>query len=351
MKIAVYTIAKDEEQHVVRWFDSCKDADYVLIADTGSIDNTVALATELGIKVVPIHISPWRFDDARNAALAALPADIDVCVALDMDEELQPGWREHLESLDSDVNRPRYKYVWSWGTDGSEGLTYGGDKIHGRNGFRWKHPVHETIVPVNGETQKWCGLEIHHHPDDSKSRAQYFGLLEVAKLESPDCDRTAFYYARELFFHGRIDEAVVEFKRHLDLPKAVWRPERAASMRYLAKCGVDPEYWFWRACAESLGSRESWVDLGYFYFGVGRWSDVVDCARKALAVTVKPLEYLCEADAWGWKPHDLLAVACWNLGDVESALKHGRLAVELCPGDERLVKNLGFYSSSNESSV
>jgi hypothetical protein len=36
MKIAVYTIALNEEQHVQQWADSCIDADYRLILDTGS---------------------------------------------------------------------------------------------------------------------------------------------------------------------------------------------------------------------------------------------------------------------------------------------------------------------------
>lgn len=352
MKIAVYTIAKNEEHHVLRWWRSAMEADYILIADTGSTDKTVSLASELGIKVIQLDVNPWRFDNARNAALNELPDDIDLCVALDMDEVLLPGWREHLEALASDVTRPRYKYVWSWNDDGTEGLTYGGDKIHSRHGYVWKHPVHEVLTAVNGETQTWCGLEINHHPDSSKSRSQYFGLLELAKNEAPDCDRTAFYYARELFFHGRFNEAVAEFKRHLGLPKAVWRPERAASMRYIAKCGVEPEHWFLRACAESVGSREPWVDLAQYYYEQRNWLGVRNAASSALAITEKPLEYLCEADAWGWKPFDLLAVACWNLGDFDGAAKWGSKAVELCPTDERLNRNLGFYlSSRNEPSV
>lgn len=36
MKIAVYTIAKNEKQFVEEWYNSAKDADYLLIADTGS---------------------------------------------------------------------------------------------------------------------------------------------------------------------------------------------------------------------------------------------------------------------------------------------------------------------------
>lgn len=343
MKIAVYAIALNEEQYVQKWFESAKEADYLLIADTGSSDNTASLATELGIKVIPVHISPWRFDDARNAALAALPADTDLCIALDMDEVLVDGWRGHLEGLSLLTTRPRYKYVWSWNVNGSEGLSYGGDKIHARSNYRWKHPVHEIITSTKDETQEWCGLEIHHHPDSSKSRSQYFPLLELAKAESPDCDRTAFYYARELFFHGRHSEAAEEFQRHLALPKALWRPERAASMRYLAKCGVEPEYWFLRACAEYSEGREPWVDLAEHYYKMGQWLKVLTACHSVLAIVDKPLQYLCESEAWGWKPHDLLAVAYWNLGDFENAKLHGILAVDLAPEDERLRSNLEHY--------
>ena len=97
MKVAVYSIALNEEQFVERWYQSAKEADYLLIADTGSSDRTVKLAKSLGINVVEISIKPWRFDDARNAALAALPIDIDMCISLDMDEVIVPNWRELLE--------------------------------------------------------------------------------------------------------------------------------------------------------------------------------------------------------------------------------------------------------------
>ena len=96
MKVAVYTICKNEEKHVERWYDSCKEADYVLLADTGSTDRTVAIARDLGINIYEISVVPFRFDDARNASLALLPADVDYCIALDMDETLTPGWRQAL---------------------------------------------------------------------------------------------------------------------------------------------------------------------------------------------------------------------------------------------------------------
>lgn len=174
MKIAVYTIALNEEQFVYRWSDSAIEADYRFILDTGSTDNTVAVARGAGVHVEQWRPDPWRFDEARNKSLEFLPDDIDICIALDMDEYLLPGWRQVLEEINAGTNRPRYKYVWSWNDDGSEGLVYGGDKIHARHGYEWKHPVHKVLKPQQTEIQQWVpGLEIHHYPDPTKSRSQY----------------------------------------------------------------------------------------------------------------------------------------------------------------------------------
>ncbi len=109
LKIAVYAISKNEEQFVNRFCDSAKNADIILIADTGSTDRTVELALENGAIVHDICISPWRFDKARDTALALLPRDIDVCISLDLDEVLMDGWREEIERVwQENTTRLRY---------------------------------------------------------------------------------------------------------------------------------------------------------------------------------------------------------------------------------------------------
>mgnify|MGYP003352631808 CR=1 FL=1 len=99
LKICVYAIARQEEQFVERFCDSAKDADLILIADTGSTDKTRDLAAVCGAKVHQICVKPWRFDIARNAAMALIPADVDVCISLDLDEILEPGWRQSIEEV------------------------------------------------------------------------------------------------------------------------------------------------------------------------------------------------------------------------------------------------------------
>ena len=346
MKAAIYTIALNERQFVERWYESAKDADYLLIADTGSTDGTVDRARELGINVVDVRVSPWRFDDARNAALAALPDDIDMCVSLDMDEVITSGWKEILtDAWERGVNRPRYKHVWSFNEDGTPGLEFSYDHIHGRKGFRWRHPVHECIYSYGiEEKQEWLdGIETHHHPDPGKSRSQYLPLLAMSVKEDPYNDRNAFYYGRELYFYGRYMEAAQELKRHLELPTATWAPERAASMRFIGKSlPAEAEIWFQKALVEAPGRREPFVDLAKLYYNQQNWEKCLTACEGALDIKEKPLEYLCEAESWGFAPWDYAAIAAYNLGQYAKASEYAKNAVELEPNDERLKTNLAL---------
>lgn len=340
MKIAVYTITKNEAHFIERWANSCIDADYRLVVDTGSTDNTLDVAREAGCSVASICISPWRFDDARNASLALVPDWIDMCIALDADEVLVPGWREHLESVPEGTTRPRYEYTWSWNADGSPGLIYGGDKIHARRGYRWKHPVHEVITPTGEERHEWCGLKIHHHPDPLKSRGQYFPLLELAARESPTCDRTAHYLAREYYFNHMLDKAAAEFKRHLALPTALWKAERAKSMRYLAKCEpAEAETWLLRATAEDPHRREPWVELAGFYYHRQHWAECYAACERALQIKERSLDYLSEADAWSSYPHDIASISAWRMGLIAKAMDHAVDALRKEPSHPRLLGN------------
>lgn len=344
MKVAVYTIAKNEEQFVERWYESAKDADYLVMLDTGSTDATVERARSLGITVAQWTFNDWRFDLARNLSLDAVPKDADYCIALDMDEVLVEGWRDHLEvAHEEGLTRPRYRYTWSWNGD-NPGLVYGGDKIHTRTGYRWKHPVHEVLTPSIEEVQGWVGLEIHHFPDHSKSRGQYFPMLELAVREDPSDDRNAHYLAREYYFNGMYDKAAAEFKRHLSLPKAVWKPERAQSMRYLAKCEPENrEVWLTQAVEECPNRREALVDLAQYYYDKQMWAQCYQASCNALLITDRPLEYLNEEHAWGCLPHDLAAISAYQLGNYKEAVEQGTAALNLSPQDERLQSNLVFY--------
>lgn len=351
MKIAVVSIMKNEAKHIKRWKESANDADALYVLDTGSDDDSVSIAKELGINVYEAAITPWHFGNARNYLLDLLPSDIDYVINLDLDEVLIDGWRGHLESMDQSITRPRYNYTWSWNDDGTPGLQYNGDKIVKRNGYRWMNAVHEVMTPVSGliEKQGFIGLQIEHHADNLKSRGSYLPLLALDVEENPNNDRNRYYYARELFFHGMIEESIKHFKHHISMPEARWDAERAWSMRYLAKMIPDErEAWLFRACAEYPHGREPWFDLGQHFYEKQNFAGCYFAANKALAIKTKEGLYLNEPEPWGWKMHDMFAVAAYNLNQHFDAYVNGCIALTLNPNDARLQKNVEFYAERIE---
>ena len=268
MRVAIYGIAKNEEQFAERWAEAVmpelRPGDSTLILDTGSKDRTVRKLRTSKVTVEIGLVDPWRFDDARNASLVLVDPQAEAAFAVDLDEVPQPGWRDAIEADWAEgATRLRYPYVWSWQPDGSPGVTYYGDKLHLRRGFRWKNPAHEVLKYAHGqERHAWTeGLVVHHHPDTSKSRSSYLGLIGLALEEDPTDDRMQHYYARELLFNGRNVEAVEWFERHLANPRSTWRHERSQSMLYLAQSGGNEaweEQWIMRAVAECPERKEVW---------------------------------------------------------------------------------------------
>ena len=343
MKIAVYAIAKDEAQFVERFCASARDADLILIADTGSTDETVDLAWVHGARVVDIHISPWRFDDARNAALALLPPDIDVCVSLDLDEELQPGWREEIERVWV-PGTTRLRYGFDWGS----GIVFKYEKIHARKGYRWHHPCHEYPVPdrINEVWADTDMLLVIHKPDPTKPRSQYLPLLKVSVDEDPACPRNGFYYARELSFHGQWAEAVEAVEKYLALPRATWPNERCYAMRVATRCCSelgrfdDAVKWARMGCMEAPDTREPWCELAMLMYRASRWAECYQAAMAALNIVNREMVYTCDPLVWGAQPWDLAAIAAWNLGMKHDDLRLAKTALDLEPEDARLQSNV-----------
>jgi glycosyltransferase involved in cell wall biosynthesis len=88
IKITFSIIVKNEEKNLPRCLDSVKElVDEIVVLDTGSTDNTVAIAKNYGAKV---HYFKWcnDFAIARNKALQYLTGDW--VLVLDADEVLTP---------------------------------------------------------------------------------------------------------------------------------------------------------------------------------------------------------------------------------------------------------------------
>lgn len=364
LPIYIVSIMKNEEAHIERWFNSFKDelrpGDGAFLLDTGSTDSSYKLAKKLGINTFKKTYKDWSFAVARNDLREMLPDQDAWVLSLDLDEVLSPNWRECLDKVPMEVNRPRYNYFWNWKSkvlndDGTPnipatiakndyGLTYQGDKIVRRHSHKWVNRVHEVNTPVQDEVQGFTDLKIYHFADDSKSRGQYLPLLLLDVEENPENDRNCYYAARELMYYGRAEESVKMFKHHLGLKSAVWAPERAFSMRYIAQqLPAEREHWLLRGCAEYPWGRELWVELAKHYHDTENWAGCFAAAARALSITDRGALYLTESVMWEWLPHDLMALSAAKLGKYNLALEHGLKALHFAPDDSRLSNNVFWY--------
>jgi tetratricopeptide (TPR) repeat protein len=338
MKIAVYALAKNEQKHAVAWADSCADADLRIVTDTGSTDGTQGTLTQLGVTVCNGYVVPWRWDDAHNLSLNHVPPDVDVCIRLDLDERLQPGWRKAVEAAWKEgVNQLRYRYVWSWQKDKSPGLEFLCDRVHARHGFRWSAPTHEGLVCWTGDRVQALatGLEIHHHRDAGKKHTTDLELLRVAVREAPHDARAHWYLARELDYAG-LPEAADAFLTYVKL-EGCSPSELSYAYRALARLRSDESH-LHQAAAAAPAEPEAWQLLAFCHYGRREWRQVAAYAKKAIEADAPSTH--CSDPTCRTKAYDLMAVALWELGERPEALTMAREAVARCPDDPRLAGNV-----------
>lgn len=107
MNLTVIILTFNEQRHIVRAINSVRNlAHRILVVDSGSTDDTVRLAQELGAEVL---YNPWKnYANQFNWALEALPPDTQWILRLDADEivsdELSQELRASLSSLNDDID-------------------------------------------------------------------------------------------------------------------------------------------------------------------------------------------------------------------------------------------------------
>lgn len=358
-KVCVYAICKDEEKFVDRWMDSMSEADVIVVADTGSTDNSIEMLKKRGAIVNSITVNPWRFDKARNKSMKFIPKDVDICVCTDIDEVFEPGWRKLLEKTwKPNTTRLKYSYTWNFNEDGSPGVTFLYEKIHKNGGFKWVYPVHEVLEYSGKEPDKYAycsDIKLYHKADPNKSRSSYLPLLELSVKEDPNNDRNVHYLGREYMFYGKWDKCIETLEKHLKLPSATWKDERCASMRYIARAYrekndyLNSKIWLYRAIAEAPYLREPYVEMAKLEYLESNWPLIYSMVEETLRIKEKPESYINEAFCWDYTIYDLGAISCYNLEMFKKSLDFAKTAFDMSPNDERLKENYELIKKKNES--
>lgn len=346
-KVCVYAICKNEEQFVDRWYESMKEADSIYVLDTGSTDKTIEKLKEHDINVKVQEINPWRFDIARNISLDMIPEDCDICVCTDLDEVLNKGWRKELESVwQNDTTRCRYIYNWKLDEFDKPIISFYYEKFHARKNYQWIYPVHEILKSNSNEL--WVTTNkiiLNHYPDSSKSRSNYLNLLELSVKEYPKSDRNRHYLGREYMFHGHWNQAIDTLLSHLKMENATWKDERAASMRFIARCYQklnrleEARMWLKKAIIEAPHLRDALVELALLEYNETNWQSVYDNCKEALKININERSYINEPFTFDETVYDLLSISSFYLNKYEESLLYVNEALKINNKNDRIKKN------------
>ena len=180
MKLCVYAICKNEIDNIEKWFNAVKEADCVVVLDTGSTDGTWEyLQSQQGIIAVQKTINPWRFDVARNEALKLIPQDCDICLPLDIDMLPLSGFCQKIKHLwEKELGILEYGSLFVNTGKISKWLA------HARNGVDWIYPVYEQVVAM-GNKKITSEILLHNEWKIKENHKSYLPLIEIALTEYP----------------------------------------------------------------------------------------------------------------------------------------------------------------------
>lgn len=339
MKIAVYMITKNEDGLLRRAIQSSQDADIILVGDTGNSNDTALVCHQENATYHSITISPWRFDDARNAVLALLPSDVDVCVSLDSDEVLAEGWREEIEKHWKVGETTMMRYMYDW----NSGVVFHQAKIHARSGYRWVSPCHETLTRYASGPDVWAYTEkfmMYHYPDNTKSRRSYLPLLVMAYKEAPHIPRNVLYLGREMFFNSlyfpkeqRFKEWGTKLLNQFIGMKNNYPAETSYAYRIIGKMNGDEEA-FKKAIdtmPKDTPHRCPRIWYAAWLYSQYRFEECGKQILKALYVTDRTTDYMVDPHSWDGYPHHLMGWALWHQGKKEEAIEWTKRSIELEP--------------------
>ena len=364
MKLAIYTIAKNEKKFVDKWIENVLPADYICVLDTGSTDGTWEILQEYSkqypekIIVAQKTYDFFRFDVARNDNLAMVPEDTDIYLSTDLDELLtSPNWVEEFKKvwIPGQTQRACYKYIWSHMEDGSPGRIFYYNKAHDRT-WKWTAPVHELLrsTVTNSESYSYNvsvnlfdKVTLEHFPDRTKSRGSYLPLLELREKEDPEDYYGKIYLANEYVYRGHYEKALEKFHliltefadRYNSIEKAscylfsgdcylkLNKKEEAISS-YIQAIRVEPTY------------REAYIGLMKVLEEMKQWNLARAVGIEALKKTYRHFTWLERDTSWTYELYDSLSIACFYGDHKLESIAYATKALQFCPENERLKNNL-----------
>jgi glycosyltransferase involved in cell wall biosynthesis len=195
-RVSVTIITLNESQHIADAIDSAAWADEVIVVDSGSVDDTVAIAQRKGARV---STRAWNgYVDQKNHA-AALAIN-DWIFSLDADERISPALAGEIQALlASEPARRGYRMPrvtfhlgrWIRTTDFYPDYQ---TRLYDRRAARWQgRHVHESVQVDGGAGQLRNELQHYSFRDltDQIARLNHYATLAARQMHEAGRRATA----------------------------------------------------------------------------------------------------------------------------------------------------------------
>lgn len=236
--VSLCMIMKNEEENLPRLMKSVEGCfDAIHIVDTGSTDNSVEVAKNLG---ATLHHFTWinDFSAARNYSFSKATTDY-VCW-LDLDDILQnpEGFKKFRDDAMGLADYWIATYHYSSDPSGKAVCSFARERVFKVDrGFKWKYFVHEGVMP---QTQYgaikmdfspvWSVKHMRTDADLLKDRSRNLNIFQ-SRLNEMD-SRMKYYYGKELFEAQKPADSVHFFGEALKDEKLEMH-DRLLAMQYL----------------------------------------------------------------------------------------------------------------------
>ena len=146
-------------------------------------------------------------------------------------------------------------------------------------------------------------------------------------------------------YYGEWNKSIDTLIHHLGMKNATWRDERAASMRFIARCYrnlnrlEEARMWLKKAILESPHLRDAYLELALLELNEKNYLLVNNYCKKALKININNRTYINEIFTFDETIYDLLSVSNYYLGNYKEALYYINEAIKINKNNDRINKN------------
>ncbi|MDR1702978.1 MAG: glycosyltransferase [Sporomusaceae bacterium] len=351
--ISLCLIVKNEAAVLARCLNSVKSAvDEIIIVDTGSTDDTKAIAAKFTDQVYDFK---WidDFAAARNEAFSK--ATMDYQMWLDADDVLPAAELAKLlalkEKLDPAVEIVTMKYYTHFDAQGNLLNSSTRGRLFKRTKrYRWEDPIHEYIT-LDGIIH-FSDIIVHHRQNPKEGHHKR-NLSIYEKMESSGAaltPRQIYYFARELKDHAQWAKAVYYFEKFLQTGQG-WSEDNIAtcynlSILYNALGDQDKILpILTKSFLYGEPRAEICSEIAYYYKRAKNTKLAYAWFKIAAALGEPESIGFILRDYWGYIPNIECSVCASELGDLENAKMYNELAGTYKQNDPAVEYNRKYFAS------